>query len=155
MKKVLFFEILKSDYCKIIFLLSFILSYFLIPRHLFFSKHFSLTIAFMLTFSVLVTCSVRNIKEKIAVAKTAKTSVWGIIASVLGLTALQVCGLGGAFCGGSIFFGLLTTIIPGFAVNFLTSYAVPLLVVSIVFQILAIWQMGCMKLSKNLEDKRD
>ena len=155
MKKVLFFEILKSDYCKIIFLLSFILSYFLIPRHLFFSKHFSLTVAFMLTFSVLVTCSVRNIKEKIAVAKTAKTSVWGIIASVLGLTALQVCGLGGVFCGSSVFLGLLTTIIPGFAVSFLTSYAVPLLVVSIIFQILAIWQMGCMKLSKNLKDKRD
>ena len=154
MKKVLFFEILKSDYCKIVFLLSFVASYFLIPHHLFFSKHLLLTIIFMITFSVLVTCSVRNIKEKIAVARTAKTSIWGIIASVLGLTALQVCGLGGAFCGGSIFFGLLTTIIPGVAVNFLTSYAVPLLVVSIVFQILAIWQMGCMKTNKSLENKK-
>ena len=154
MKKVFFFDILKSDYCKIVFLLSFILSYFLIPHHLFFSKHFPLTVAFMITFSILVTCSVRNIREKITVARTAKTSIWGITASVLGLTALQVCGLGGVFCGSSIFLGLLTTIIPGFAVNFLVSYAVPLLIVSIIFQIFAIWQMGCMKASKNLEDKR-
>lgn len=145
MKKVFFFEILKSDYCKITFLLSFVGSYFLIPRHLFFSKYLILTILFMLSFSVLVTCSVRNIKEKILVAKTATTSIWGLVASALGLTALQVCGLGGAFCGGSIFFGLLTTIIPGFAVNFLTDYSVPLLIVSIFLQILAGWQMGCLK----------
>jgi hypothetical protein len=146
-KKSKFFlsEIFASNYCKIVFFLALIVSYFLIPRHLFMNHYWFLALIFMISFSLLLTCSVRNIKEKIQVAKTYQTSIWGMIFSVLGLTALQVCGLGGAFCGTSIFLGVLTTIIPGFAVSFLTEYAVELVLVSILIQIFAIWQMGCFK----------
>ena len=95
-------EILKSKYCKIVFLLSLILSYFLVPKHLVGFWWNLIVIVFILVFSFNMTCMVRNIKERIKVARTTTHSVINLIASGLGIMALQVCGTSGYFCSASI-----------------------------------------------------
>lgn len=144
LKNVVFIKILKSNYCKAVWVFALFASYFLIPHHLFKTNHIFLAIFFMLSFAMMLTCLIRNIKEKIILTKTYQSSVWGIFASILGLTALQLCGLGGAFCGGSIFLSLLSMIFPGLAISFFSQYAVEIIIFSIFVQILAIWQMGCL-----------
>ena len=138
-------KLFESHYCKVVWFLSLFVAYFMIPRHLFTTRYFPLAIFFIFGFATMLTCLIRNVKEKIIMAKTYQTSIWGILASILGLTALQLCGLGAAFCGGSIFLGILSAIVPGIAVSFLSQYAVGIVVFSVLMQILAIWQMGCFK----------
>lgn len=134
-----------SHYCKVVWLLSLLAAYFTIPQHLFSTKYFPLAILFMFGFATMMTCLVRNVKEKVVLAKSYKSSIWGIIASVFGLTALQLCGLGNVFCGGSIFLGILSAVFPGAAVNLLGEYAVEIIIFSILMQFFSIWQMGCFK----------
>ena len=144
-REILIVKILRSNYCKVVWLLGFFGSYFLIPKHLFMTAYAYLALFFMLGFATMLTCFIHNVKEKITLAKTYKSSFLGILASVLGLTALQLCGLGSAFCSGSIFLGLLTTIFPGVALGVFSQYAVELVIFSIIMQAVTIWQMGCFK----------
>lgn len=138
-------KIFFSHYCKVIWLLSLFAAYLMIPHHLFSTMYFPLAILFMIGFATMMTCMIRNIKDKIVLARSYKSSIWGILASVFGLTALQLCGLGNVFCGGSIFLGVLSAIFPGAAVNLLSEYAVEIIVFSILMQIFSIWQMDCFR----------
>ena len=136
---------LKSRYCIAVFAFSMLLSYFLIPRHAFYSWYIALAFLFMVLFSLTLTCIVRNIKERIVLAKTYKSSLVGIIAIGLGLGALQVCGFGAPVCGAAVGFGVLSFIFPAAFEHVFSEYAVHMLVLSIAFQFIALYFMNCFK----------
>ena len=138
-------EILKSKYCKIVFLLSLILSYFLVPKHLVGFWWNLIVIVFILVFSLNMTCMVRNIKERIKVAKTATHSVINLIASGLGIMALQVCGTSGYFCSASILIGVFSSVLPHFLLDFLKEYSLYIILMTILFQLISLRNMKCFK----------
>ncbi len=140
--------ILKSHYCKAVFLLALFGSYFLIPHKVFYGLGYALAITFMLAFSLSVTCIIRNIKEKILLARTYKRSVVHIILIALGLSAFQVCGVGAPVCGATVGLGVLSVIFPGVFIDFLGDYYLVVIIVSVLLQLVSLYFMGCFKLSK-------
>lgn len=141
----LLIKVLKSHYCKVVFLLSLILSYFLVPRHLVGFWWNLIVIIFMLVFSLNMTCMVRNIKERIKTAKTTTNSVINLIASGLGILALQVCGTSGYFCSASILMGVFSSVLPHFLLDFLKEYSVYIILATILFQVISLRNMKCFK----------
>ncbi len=137
------FKIFKSKYCIVAFGLSLVLSYFLIPKTAFYGWYAILPVLFMLSFALTLTCVVRNVKERVLLAKTSGSSVLGIIAAALGLTALQVCGIGAPVCGASVAMGLLSAIFPTTFVGLLSRFAVQFTLFSILLQIAALYFMNC------------
>jgi len=144
-KNFVIIKVLESNYCKLVFLLSLILSYFLIPKHLVGFWWNLIVIIFMLLFSLNMTCMVRNIKERIKEAKTTTNSVIGLIASGLGIMALQVCGTSGYLCSTSILMGVFSSILPHFMLNFLEEYALYIILATILFLIISLRNMKCFK----------
>ena len=142
-------KIFKSNYCKIIFILIFFLSYFLIPKKVFHGWWSLIAILFMFFFSLVMTCIVRNIKEKILLAKTYKSSLVGILATAIGLSALQVCGVGAPICGATIGTGFLSVFLPGIFMKFLDDFAIYILIASIILQAISLYFMNCFKKQKD------
>ena len=136
-------KVLRSNYCKAVFVIIFILSYFLVPEDVFVGYYILLAVAFMLSISLSLTCIIRNIKERVKLSRTYETSSISVIAAGIGLAALQVCGVGAPVCGASVGLGILSAIFPGVFVNFLQSYAVWIIVISIVLQLIALYEMNC------------
>jgi hypothetical protein len=134
---------MSSIYCKIVFVLAFLLSYFLLPEGVFGGVHKYIAIIFMFSFSFSVSCIVRNIKEKIILARTYKTSVFSLILSVLGFSAFQVCGINAGMCTATVGMGVVSTIFPSFLVGFLSSYGHLIIWFSVILQILALYFMKC------------
>ena len=141
----LLIKILKSNYCKGVFLLSLILSYFLVPKHLVGFWWNLITITFMLLFSLNMTCMVRNIKERIKTAKTTTHSVINLIASGLGILALQVCGTSGYFCSASILMGVFSSVLLQFLLGFLKEYSLYIILATILLQFISLINMNCFK----------
>ena len=148
MKQVYFVNLMKSNYCRIIFLLGFLGAYFMLPEAVFHHTNRLLAIFYMLSFAVLLTCIVRSIKEKVNLAHRGGASWLGIIGAVLGISAFQVCGIGAPVCGMSVGLGVLSTIFPSFMVGFLMDYGMIIIYFSLFIQLLAIWFLGCFKISK-------
>jgi hypothetical protein len=144
-KNFLLIKILKSHYCKVVFLLSLILGYFLVPKHLIGFWWNLIVIIFMLVFSLNMTCMVRNIKERIKTAKNTTNSVINLIASGLGIMALQVCGTSGYFCSASILMGVFSSVLPHFLLDFLKEYSLYIILATILFQIISLRNMKCFK----------
>ena len=141
-------SVLKSRYCILVFILSMILSYFLIPQKVFYGIYIILALLFMISFSLTLTCIVRNVKEKIMVARTYETSIVGVIAAAIGLASLQVCGIGAPICGATIGMGILSSIFPAFFVNILSDYAHYFIGISIILQLVSLYFMNCFKSCK-------
>ena len=139
--------VLKSKYCELVFLISFLASYFLIPKRDFYGWNQLLAYAFMLVFALTMTCIIRNIKEKILLARTYKSSLLGIIAVALGLAALQVCGANAPVCGAAVGIGILSSIFPAVFINLMAkpSVHIGIILTSIAFQIIALYFMNCWK----------
>jgi len=150
MSKLYFVKILKSHYCQLVFFLGFIASYYLTPENVFQSDNRLIAIIFMFVFAMTITCVVRNIKEKVIIAKSLKSSLIGIIATAIGLSALQVCGMSGV-CVAGAGVGVLSLILPGFMMNFLEDYSVILLYFSIFIQIVSLYYMKCFSLCKTYD----
>ncbi len=109
----------------------------------------------MVAFALTLTCLARNIKEKVVLAKTYKSSILGIIATALGLSVLQVCGVGAPVCGASIGAGIVSLFFPSFALNFFEKYSIYIIIGSIIIQIIALYYMRCfVKICKPKSDKR-
>ena len=87
----------------------------------------------------------RNVKEKVILAKTYKSSLIGILATAIGLSALQVCGVGAPVCGATIGAGFLSALFPGIFMRFLDNFAVYILIASILLQIISLYFMNCFK----------
>lgn len=137
--------ILKTGYCQAVFVAALAGSFFLIPSRVFYEGFGLLALLFMLSFSLMVTCVVRITRERIALAKNYSRSALGLLASGLGLAALQVCGVGMPMCGMSIGISLLSLIFPGIFFRTLTDYAPIILAVSIAAQVLSLYFMKCFK----------
>lgn len=153
MKKPCLLSIFKSYYCKSVFIFSLIGSYFLIPEKVFYSYGYLLAGAFMVVFSFSVACIARNIKEKIKLSHTYKTSVFSLVLSILGISAFQVCGIGAHFCGVSVGFGIISIIFPGFFVDFLSDYSHAIIIFSILMQIAALYFMNCLSACRHIEER--
>ena len=144
MKKLFLVRLFRSNYCRAIFVLSFLASYYLVPRSVFNEIYALIALLFMLTFALMFTCLIRNVKERIRTAAIYQSSsLIGIIASVLGIAALQVCGTGGPVCGASIGLAVASTFFPGFVVSFLEGYAIPMVMISVVTQLVSLYYMKC------------
>ncbi len=139
------FKILKSKYCKLVFILALILSYFLIPNKVFHGFHNITAILFMIVFSLTITCITYNIKERVKLARTYKHSILSIIATAVGLSALQVCGVSAPVCTATLGAGILASIFPVTFVELLSDYSILIISISILFQLLALYLMNCFK----------
>ena len=143
-RKTLLYKVFESNYCKIVFVLGLAISYLLIPKTVFESQYLYLAIIYMILFSTILTCIVRTIKDRIKHARMYEKSLIGIIASGVGLATLQVCTLS-ISCSASLGLSILYLIFPQFIISFLTEYSQYILVISIIFQAIAIYLIGCFK----------
>lgn len=142
-KKPYILHIFKSHYCKTIFILSLIAGYFLVPEKVFYRWYTLLAIIFIIVFALTITCLIRNIKERFKDAKSQGKSLVGIISMVLGISALQVCGVGAPICGATVGAGIVSLIFPSFALGFLEKYSLWIIVFSIIFQLISLYFMKC------------
>ncbi len=151
-KNTLIYKVFESNYCKIVFVIGLIISYLLIPKDVFKTQYIYLALIYMVLFSIILTCIVRIIKERIKSAIIYEKSILGILASGIGLAALQVCTLS-ISCSASVGLSILYLLFPQFFVSFLIDYSQYVLIASILIQAIAIYLMGCFKkvldLSKN------
>lgn len=144
-KNIYLLKILSSRYCRFVFLLSLVLSFFLLPRGVFAGSHTYIAVIFMVVFSFSVTCLVRNIKEKIVLARTYKTSVFSLIMSILGFSAFQVCGINAGVCTATFGMGVVGAIFPSFFIGFLSEYGHLIIWFSVILQFVALYFMNCFK----------
>ncbi len=128
------------------------MSYFLIPKKIFFEWFTLIGLLFMLVFSITLTCIVRNIKEKVVLARTSGASVLSILAVVIGFSALQVCGVGAPVCSASIGLGLFSFLFPAFFNNLLQDYSIHFIVLSIIVQVISLFFMNCFKEVKSVKN---
>lgn len=147
MKNLYLINILHSNYCKLVFLSAFFGSYFIVPDAVFVGQYRLLVLFFMLTFSLVATCIVRNIKEKILIAHHVKTTFVGLFFYILGISALQVCGMSAAMCTASVGAGLVSVIFPGVMFNYLIEYSVYVVYLSITSQLLVLYYLKCFSVS--------
>lgn len=145
MKNIFLFDLFRSRFCLVVFIAVFLASGLLVPETMTHGYHVLLAAAFMISFALTITCMARNIKERIALARTAKTSLLGIIAAVLGLSALQVCGVAAPVCGATLGAGVIASLFPGFFFHFLSDWSIPIILLSIVAQWVALYFMNCFK----------
>lgn len=145
MKNLYLFQILKSRYCQAVFVVFFIGSYFLVPRHVFYSQYIILALTFMVVFSLSSACLVRNIKDKILTATHLGRSAFHIIIAALGFSALQVCGLGATMCSATIGVSIASVLFPGIFFNYLTNYSIAIISASIILQIAGLYSMKCLR----------
>jgi len=138
-------SIIHSHYCKVLFFIIFILSYYLMPIKELNGFSLVLRIIFIALFSLSFTCIIRNIKEKIKLQRTYKSSIVSLLASAIGLSALQVCGFGGPVCGASLGLSILTAILPNFVFKFLMDHSIIILIIAILFQFMALYFLKCFK----------
>ncbi len=136
-------QLFGSNWCKAAFVLWLILSYFLIPQMVFAGLDAPLAYIFMLVFALTMTCTTRNIKEKVVLARIQGSSILGIIASVVGLSGLQACGIGMPFCGASMGVGFLS-LFPGYVLTRMHAFAIPIIITSIVVQVASLYFMHCL-----------
>jgi len=148
MRNVHLIQILKSNYCRLVFLASIVLVTLFIPKKIFHSYYSILGIAFILLTSLVITCFIRNIKDKAVIAKSSGLSALSIITVILGFGALQACAIGAPVCGASIGAGAVAIFLPGIAFNFLEKYSITIIILSLVIQTLALYFMGCFKIIK-------
>ena len=66
-----------------------------------------------------------------------------VLSSLVGLVALEVCSTS-FFCGAASI-GILSVVIPGFAVGFLSEHAIHLVWLSILVQLVSLYWMGCFR----------
>ena len=137
------FNVLRSSYCRTVFIISFILSYFLIPEKVFVGWYSVLAILFMITFSLVLTCFVRAIKERIIHRGKNKHSLFGLLAAIFGISAFQVCGIGAPVCSATMGAWLLSIFFPSFLISFLSEYGVLIILFSIFFQLTSLYFMKC------------
>ncbi len=72
----------------------------------------------MITFSLVLTCFVRAIKEKIIHRGKNKHSLLGLLAAVFGVSAFQVCGIGAPVCSATLGAWILSIIFPSVFISF-------------------------------------
>ncbi len=150
MNNFFIFKNLDSHYCKAIFVGSLVLGFFLVPKDVLEGPYKLIAIVFVLIFSLTMACVVRSLKEKVIASQKTGDSMMAVVASVVGISALQVCGLGVPACGASAGVGIVSLIFPGFVFAYLKEYSVFILVVSIFIQLYSLHRMKCFVITKKI-----
>ncbi len=146
--------IFKSTTCKVVFLLTLLAIYLLMPREFFVGATLPIALLFLLLTAVVLTCIVRTIKERVILARNAGAGLLAIIAMAFGLAALQVCGVGAPVCGATIGVALLSLFLPGASMTLLHHSAWIILSASILLQVAALYFMNCFKEERARQVKR-
>lgn len=141
---------LKTRYCGIVFLLSLGIGYLLIPKRIWNESLIGVGVTYVFVFALTVTCVVKGIKEKMVALKNARLSALGMLASLIGISALQMCGVSLPMCGISMGGGIVALLLPGVLMQFIHRYAFGIVIGSILFQMYVLHSMQCfrMKISK-------
>ena len=138
-------KVFQSKPCLFTFALSLILSYFLIPKKVFYESFILIAFSFMFLFALIITCTVKNFKEKMKLAKATKGSGLAAVATALGLISLQVCGVGAPVCGATVGVGLISIFLPATALGFVEKYAIEIILMTILLQLVSLKYMNCFK----------
>ena len=154
MKQLFIFENLHSNYCKAIFGLAMIGGYLLTPASALTGLYLFLSVPFIVLFALTIACSVRAVKEKVQVAQHQHTSILGIIASIVGVSAIQACGIGTPLCGASLGMSILSTLFPSLFVQVLVKHSVVILSLSILIQIVTLYNMKCLTTNHNSKQQK-
>ena len=144
-KDLYLLKIFKSNYCKIVFIVSLVVAYLLIPSRIFYGIFTILGLIYMIVFALTLTCTIRNVKERIMLVKKYQTSIVAILAAALGIIALQVCSIGAPVCGAVIGAGILSLLLPSIFISFLNKYALIIVIASIIIQVVALYFLNCFK----------
>ena len=135
MKKVLYlFSILIFAY----------IGYILVPKQVFLSGFWWLAIPFIVSFALVTTCTIRNLRLRFQNSGGKK----GLLASFFGFGALQVCGLSAYACSTALGFSILASVLPHSFLLIFQQYSVLIILISIIVQIYALFQLDCIKLLK-------
>ena len=145
MRSLYLLRVFQSHYCQFVFGFSLVLGYLIVPKKIFYGYDTILGVFFIFSFALVTTCLVRQIKERVKVARTYSGAIIGVIATAIGLAALEACGVGAPVCGAMVGVGILSVIFPMSAVDIIGRYAVPILVGSILIQFVALYFMNCFK----------
>ncbi len=145
MNKPFLIKMFDSHYCKVVFALSVALMWFISPKRIFYKYYAILGWTFIITSSLVLTCFIRNIKERVVTARSQGSSLLGILLIAIGLVAMNVCTVGAPICGASVAVGILSLILPGVAMGFFEKYAVAIIASSIALQLVALYYMKCFK----------
>jgi hypothetical protein len=86
---------------------------------------------------------------RVKIASPAGGSVLGILSMVLGISTLQVCGLGLPSCGMAIGLGFGISLFPGFLTIIVRQHAVLLVATSIILQIVSLFLLRCIRWGKS------
>lgn len=148
MRKTFLYNIFKSKYCIVIFIMGILLGYFLTPKQIFNGFYSVLGVLYITSFAIVLSCIVRIVKEKMVVLRKVGGSASFIVGSILGIGAMQVCGVGAPICGATIGAGIFSIFFPQSSMMFLTEYAVSIIIASILLQISSLYFMGCFRKEK-------
>lgn len=151
MKAPFLIENLKSNYCKMVFVVAFVISYLVTPKSVFDGRNSFPAFVFITLLSFTIACVTRNIKEKIKQSVKLKQSLLSAVASGLGLATLQMCGLSGPMCGASAGAGLLSIVFPGIAMKLYQGYGTYVLMFSIFLQIVGLYFLKCLNIRNKSE----
>lgn len=116
----------------------------MIPNQVFIAGFWWLAIPFIFLFALVCTCTIRNLTN----SYSNKVSKRGFIASALGFSALQVCGLSAYACSTAIGFTILAGILPHTILNIFQQYSIQIISISILIQIYALYQLKCFNFFK-------
>jgi len=121
------------------------LGYILIPKQVFDNGFWWLAFPFVILFSLVASCSFKNLKNNLILSKGSKR---GFLASALGFGALQVCGLSAYACSTALGFTILATILPHSILNIFQQYSVWIIIFSISIQLYALTKLRCLPILK-------
>ncbi len=144
------FSLLRNTTYQFVFVVAGGVAYFLVPNTLFSREHILLVALFILLFATTAVCVVHAMRERIAAAATAQQSLFGIIASVLGFSALHVCGAAAPACGTIASVGLAAAFFPG-VLLFIRLHGTLLLWLSIALQLVSLYFLGCFRRERTVQ----
>lgn len=138
---------------KIAFVLAIIVGYFLVPQ-IVMKEYLVLSLGFLLTFAMSMACLSCALAEKFHAVKGKlvfgngnfvedATATFSLIASLLGFVALEACGM--AFSCSAAGIGILSIVVPGFAMHYVSEFAVYVVAISIAVQLGGMLSMGCFR----------
>ncbi len=145
MRSLYLSKIFGSNYCKTIFIVSLFISYFLVPPRLFKDLYAILAVAFMLSFSLTITCMAWTIKQRALLAKKKGASIFAVVATAIGISSLQLCGIGTPICYASLGMNFFAALVPSSLFFPLMDYSMYIVVFSILFQMFSLHKMGFFK----------
>ncbi len=144
LKRLTIAKVFSSHWCKLAFVLFFVLSYFLIPASAFAGSYQLWAVIFMISFSVSAACSLRSFKDRVKSKAQSGASFVSIAASLLGLSAIQFCSVNALLCSSTLGMSFLSMVLPQFFFQFFHHYAGLILIGSTLLQLTAIVSMGCL-----------